>query len=204
MSMPIHFLSALLLKDAVVRHYPGGIEAFRARHAGALEDADLIRICGMSGGELQAELDLLQAFGFPLQSACAVADQMLGPLEECPVIRFTQTLAPSGLGPAWQAHRTECPWPESVDAHSAILTPGQIARPDDWLSEPTPDCHDDDSDPWAELQAQQGYFDAENADNPNWTDAAQFARNFAAFAARLKAKQLPTPSGDDEAGSKEE
>ena len=83
MSLPIRFMSAVLVKDVLEAHFPGGLAGFRTAYPGLPEDEHLVRFCAMSWDDLGARLDVLRALGVPIEGQFAVADMFAGPFVSC-------------------------------------------------------------------------------------------------------------------------
>jgi hypothetical protein len=88
MTIPIHCMSAVLIKDALESHFPGGLAGFRRAYPGLLEDDQLVRFCVMSWDDLGASLDDLRSQGVPIEGQYAVADMFAGPFVSCERIAF--------------------------------------------------------------------------------------------------------------------
>lgn len=91
MSITIKFMTILVKKSAVQRHYHGGELAFRSDFPQPLEDGYLFGIVSMSGSDTQYVLDLMKDKGLELDSACAIADMHHGPIEPHPHFLFRNT-----------------------------------------------------------------------------------------------------------------
>lgn len=97
MSVPILFLSAVLTKEVLDGHFPGGMAGFRQTYPGAPEDEHLVRLAAMSWDDLERNLNRLRGLGVPLDGQHAVADMMLGALQACPRIAIEpEDAAPFG------------------------------------------------------------------------------------------------------------
>jgi hypothetical protein len=80
---PIRFMSAVLVKDVLETHFPGGLAGFRTAYPGLPEEEHLVRFCAMSWDDLGASLDVLRALGVPIEGHYAVADMFAGPYVRC-------------------------------------------------------------------------------------------------------------------------
>lgn len=107
MTIPIKFFTVVLKKTAVESGYPGGLKRFlEDQPQGLPQDAELVGLRFMSGGELQRFLDLLIAISFDLKQGCAIGEMVLGEIERCPGIEFRPADQPGILGPGWLAFST--------------------------------------------------------------------------------------------------
>lgn len=102
MSIPIRFMSAVLVKDVLEAHFPGGLAGFQEAYPGLPEDKHLVRLTAMSWDDLAASLDALRALGVPLTGHCAIADMMVGPLQPCGRIAIEADEDAPWAG--WSAH----------------------------------------------------------------------------------------------------
>ena len=88
MSIQLKFMSAVVRKNVVESHYPGGCAAFESRHMLATEDDELYALFAMSGGELGERIDEIKASGFDADRFVAIGDMWHGPIRQAQGIRF--------------------------------------------------------------------------------------------------------------------
>lgn len=94
MTIPMVFLTIVLKKSAVRRHYAGGEAAFRARYPYAAEDRYLFGLASMSGQEMDELLAELAEANIELTRDGALADRTGGVFMPHPDIVFS----PCGSG----------------------------------------------------------------------------------------------------------
>jgi hypothetical protein len=123
-ALDITFYSILVLREAVVRSYAGGLKAFDQDFLPARPSQAIAKLVRMSAGDTEHLLGQLNAAGLVLGVDFAVADMMEGPLLECPGIIFEGT---DGFPPRWLASAL-CAPPEQhetplIDALGTADTP---------------------------------------------------------------------------------
>lgn len=91
MSLRIRFLTAVLKKSAIRRHYPKASIGFRLDYPEALEDHYLFGLVFMSSEELQETLQRIGDTGLDLIESCTVGDQFIGPIEPHPHFEYQVT-----------------------------------------------------------------------------------------------------------------
>lgn len=91
MSITIKFLTILIKKSAVKRHYLGGEEAFRTDFPRPLEDGYLFGLISMSGGDTQYVLNALSTKGIDPKKSCVMGDMYHGAMEPHPHFLFRNT-----------------------------------------------------------------------------------------------------------------
>lgn len=89
MTLPVVFLTIVLKKSAVLRHYAGGEAAFRVRYPYAAEDRYLFGLASMSGQEMDELLAELAVANIELTRDGALADRTGGVLLPHPDIVFS-------------------------------------------------------------------------------------------------------------------
>jgi hypothetical protein len=102
MTVLLCFTTAVIRKDAIAAHYPGGLHAFAKEYAPLREDDELAAICCMSTGELGEIVAHIAATGFDVARHVAIGDRWAGPFEVVPGIVF-ENLGGSGGMPQWAA-----------------------------------------------------------------------------------------------------
>ena len=102
MAIPISFLTAVLKKCAVESRYPGGLPGFLKSYPDATQDAELVGVAFMSGGELQEFVDSLTVKGFDVAQGFAVGEMFHGEWEACDGIEFV-AIEPERPFSPWQA-----------------------------------------------------------------------------------------------------
>ncbi len=102
MSVRLRFMTALVRKDVLMQHFPGGIPAFQKSFAPAVEDESLYALCSMSSGELGEIIERLASTGFDTERFVAVGDMWGGPFNQVPGIVF-EPGGPDGGMPQWSA-----------------------------------------------------------------------------------------------------
>lgn len=81
MSLPIVFITVILTRTEVERRWPGGLTAFKANSPVCREDAQILSLASLSGGDTQDFLDRLADYAFPPEQI-AVLDLLRGWLEK--------------------------------------------------------------------------------------------------------------------------
>jgi hypothetical protein len=80
MTVLLCFTTAVIRKDAIAAHYPGGLHAFAKEYAPLREDDELAAICCMSTGELGEIVAHIAATGFDVARHVAIGDRWAGAL----------------------------------------------------------------------------------------------------------------------------
>lgn len=101
MAIPIRFYTAVLKKVAIESGYPGGLTHFLQDHHGA-QDANLVWLYFMSGGELGRFIDLLTAISFDLTRGLAIGEMVHSEWEPCSGIEFRASHE-GEIFPEWHA-----------------------------------------------------------------------------------------------------
>lgn len=102
MSIPLRFMTAVIRKDAIATHYPGGLTLFQTMFNPAIEDECLYALCSMSGGELGEVVEKLGSTGFDTDRHVAIGDMWAGPFHAVPGIAFEVVPSDSAM-PQWLA-----------------------------------------------------------------------------------------------------
>jgi hypothetical protein len=102
MSVQLRFMTAIVRKDVLLQHFPGGIPAFQDAFAPAIEDESLYALCSMSSGELEEIVEKIANTGFDTERYIAVGDMWAGPFIEVPGIVFESGSSDNGM-PQWSA-----------------------------------------------------------------------------------------------------
>jgi hypothetical protein len=102
-TIPIRHFTLVIRKSALATRYPGGVDAFRRRYRGAMEDADLIGVAAMAAPYLDQTIDTFRALGIDVKQSCAIADMLLGTMDPCPGIEIFRVSTPQDEFPAWRA-----------------------------------------------------------------------------------------------------
>jgi hypothetical protein len=100
-SVPIMFLTAVVLVHAIASKYPEGLAGFDRQHPETRRNPHLRAVAFMSGGELDAFLVKMQSFDLALGRDIGVGEMTHGEWVACPGIRFEKHTA--GFPPAWVA-----------------------------------------------------------------------------------------------------
>ena len=108
MSIKLSFLSAVIRKQDLASHFPGGLAAFQQIFHPAIEDDDLYALCSMSGGELGETIEKIAAAGFDSERMVAVGDMWSGPFNSVAGISFTSEHT-DGTMPVWYARAGGAP-----------------------------------------------------------------------------------------------
>jgi hypothetical protein len=106
MSVPLRFMTAIVRKDDLSQHFPGGIPAFQDAFAPAIEDESLYALCSMSSGELGEIVEKLASSGFDTDRHVAIGDMWAGPFHEVPGIVFESGSSDNGM-PQWSARSAD-------------------------------------------------------------------------------------------------
>lgn len=88
MSVTLRFTTAIIRKDAIANHFPGGTPAFVKAFAPAIEDDGLYALCSMSSGELGEIVESMRLAGFDTDRHVAIGDMWAGPFHDVPGIVF--------------------------------------------------------------------------------------------------------------------
>ena len=102
MSIKLSFLSAVMRKQDLANHFPGGLAAFEQTFHPAIQDDDLYALWSMSSGELGETVEKIAAAGFDTSRLVALGDMWSGPFNSVAGIAFTSDDA-SGIMPVWYA-----------------------------------------------------------------------------------------------------
>jgi hypothetical protein len=100
-SVPIMFLTAVVLVHAIASKYPEGLAGFEHQHPEARRSTHLRAVAFMSGGELDAFLVKMHSTGLTLGRHIGVGEMTHGEWVACPGIRFERHT--SDFPPAWVA-----------------------------------------------------------------------------------------------------
>jgi len=110
MTVQLCFTTAVIRKDAIAAHYPGGLAAFADAFGPFREDEALVGICSMSTGELGEIIESIASTGFDIDRHVAIGDRWPGPFETVDGIAFEKEDQPNGLsmlGDRSRRHRSE-------------------------------------------------------------------------------------------------
>lgn len=102
MAIAIRFYTVVLKKVAIESGYPGGLTHFLQDYRGAPQDAHLVGLYFMSGGDLGRFIDLLTAISFDLTRGLAVGEMVHGEWEPCSGIEFRASHT-DDIFPEWHA-----------------------------------------------------------------------------------------------------
>jgi hypothetical protein len=102
MAVKLRFMSAIIRKDAIAEHFPGGDHAFRKTFQPEIEDEGLYALCSMSSGELEEIVETLRSSGFDTDRHVAIGDMWAGPFHEVSGIVF-ETEHTDAVFPQWFA-----------------------------------------------------------------------------------------------------
>ncbi len=102
MTITLKFLSAVVRKEDVEAHYPGGCAAFEHQHLVGSEDDALYALFDMSSGGIDDRIEELRQRGFDVERYVAVGDMWHGPIRQVPGIRL-YAKETGDMFPVWHA-----------------------------------------------------------------------------------------------------
>lgn len=92
MSIPVHFISAVVRQDDIETHFPGGLEHFLDLFPYAVAESGLVVVHAMSGGDIGIFLEEIIGQAPELEHRHAVGDMFIGELTAYEGIVFEQAL----------------------------------------------------------------------------------------------------------------